>query len=63
MLRGAADSQITKNVIEEELGVRALIMEHHVRDPRFFTLGQVRTRIETFAEQVRVYQESKKSEA
>jgi benzoyl-CoA reductase/2-hydroxyglutaryl-CoA dehydratase subunit BcrC/BadD/HgdB len=57
---GAADSQIMKNFIEKELGVPALIMEHDVYDPRFFTPGQVRTRIETFAEQVRVYQESKK---
>jgi benzoyl-CoA reductase/2-hydroxyglutaryl-CoA dehydratase subunit BcrC/BadD/HgdB len=57
---GAADSQIMKNFIEKELGIPALIMEHDVYDPRFFTPGQVRTRIETFAEQVRVYQESKK---
>ena len=57
---GAADSQIMKNFIEKELGIPALIMEHDVYDPRFFTAGQVRTRIETFAEQVKVYQESKK---
>ena len=56
---GAADSQIMKNFIEKELGIPALIMEHDVYDPRFFTAGQVRTRIETFAEQVKVYQESK----
>lgn len=57
---GAADSQIMKNFIEKELHIPALIMEHDVYDPRFFTAGQVRTRIETFAEQVKVYQETKK---
>lgn len=57
---GAADSQIMKNFIERELGVPALIMEHDVYDPRFYTPGQVRTRIETFAEQVRVRQAFKK---
>ncbi len=53
---GFADCQIMRNFIEKELHVPVMIMEHDVYDPRFYTPGQVRTRIETFAEQVQVYQ-------
>ncbi|MDD1777945.1 MAG: 2-hydroxyacyl-CoA dehydratase family protein, partial [Candidatus Helarchaeota archaeon] len=59
---GFSDCQIIKNFIDKELHIPVMIMEHDVYDPRLFTPGQIRTRIETFAEQVRVYQESKKIE-
>ena len=56
---GFADCQIMRNFVEKELHVPVMIMEHDCYDPRFITPGQVRTRIETFAEQVRVYKATK----
>ena len=56
---GFADCQIMRNFVEKELKIPVMIMEHDCYDPRFFTPGQIRTRIETFAEQVKVYQATK----
>ena len=44
---------ITKKVIEKELGVPVLVLEGDAYDTRNYSAGQLRTRVETFAELLR----------
>jgi benzoyl-CoA reductase/2-hydroxyglutaryl-CoA dehydratase subunit BcrC/BadD/HgdB len=44
---------ITKKVIEDEMGIPVLVLEGDSYDTRNYNAGQLRTRVETFAELLR----------
>lgn len=50
---------ITKRVIEKELGVPVLVLEGDCYDTRNYSSGQLRTRVETFAELLRAARAAK----
>jgi benzoyl-CoA reductase/2-hydroxyglutaryl-CoA dehydratase subunit BcrC/BadD/HgdB len=48
-----------RQAIQEELGIPALVMEFGGYDPREYTAGQLRTRVEAFAEMVKMSKAAK----
>jgi hypothetical protein len=50
---------ITKRMIERELGIPVLVLEGDCYDTRNYSAGQLRTRVETFAELLRAAQAAK----
>jgi hypothetical protein len=52
---------ITKKVIEKELGIPVLILEGDSYDTRNYSAGQLKTRVETFAELLRAAKASKRA--
>jgi hypothetical protein len=55
----AATVMITKRTIEKELGVPVLVLEGDTYDTRNYSAGQLRTRVETFAELLRATKAAK----
>jgi hypothetical protein len=55
----AATMMITKRAIEKELGVPVLVLEGDCYDTRNYSAGQLRTRVETFAELLRAAKAAK----
>jgi len=50
---------ITKRMIEKEMGIPVLVLEGDCYDTRNYSAGQLRTRVETFAELVKAHKASK----
>jgi benzoyl-CoA reductase/2-hydroxyglutaryl-CoA dehydratase subunit BcrC/BadD/HgdB len=50
---------ITKRTIEKELGIPVLVLEGDCYDTRNYSAGQLRTRVETFAELLRAAKAAK----
>jgi len=50
---------ITKRMIEKEMGIPVLVLEWDCYDTRNYSAGQLRTRVETFAELVKAHKASK----
>ncbi|HEY48774.1 MAG TPA: 2-hydroxyacyl-CoA dehydratase [Dehalococcoidia bacterium] len=50
---------ITKRMIEKELGIPVLVLEGDCYDTRNYSAGQLRTRVETFAELVKAHKAAK----
>ncbi|MDO8490962.1 MAG: 2-hydroxyacyl-CoA dehydratase family protein [Dehalococcoidia bacterium] len=52
----ATDALMVKHFVEQETGLPVLVLEGDVYDPRYYTSGQLRTRVEAFAEMLKAGQ-------
>ena len=48
------ESQIVRDAVRKELNIPTMVVEGDIFDPRFYTVEQLRTRIEAFAEMVKM---------
>ena len=55
----ASDALMVKHYVEKETGLPVMALEGDVYDPRYYTSGQLRTRIEAFAEMLKAAQAAK----
>ena len=52
--RAPSDAMIIKKAVTERLGIPMIILDWELYDPRYYGYQQLRTRIETFAEMLRM---------
>lgn len=55
----ATDALMVKHGVEKQTGLPVLVLEGDVYDPRYYTSGQLRTRVEAFAEMLKAAKTAK----